>query len=86
MKDLRILDRDLSGVALVDNAAYSYAYQLGNAVPIFPYYHGQVDFELRVLEEYCMKMLLVRDVRELNQRTFKLHQYKLYYGKPEQLV
>ena len=86
VKDLRILGRDLSGVALVDNAAYSYAYQLENAVPIFPYYHGQVDFELRMLEDYCLKMMQVKDVRELNQRTFKLHQYRLYYGRPEQLV
>jgi CTD small phosphatase-like protein 2 len=86
VKDLRVLDRDLAGVVLVDNAAYSYAYHLDNAIPIFPYYHGQVDFELKVLEEYLMKMLLVKDVRDLNQRTFKLHQYRHYYGRPEQLV
>lgn len=28
VKDLRVLNRDLKDVALVDNAAYSYAFQL----------------------------------------------------------
>ncbi len=44
MKDLRVLNRDLSSLVLVDNAAYSYAYQLDNGIPILPYYHGTVDF------------------------------------------
>lgn len=33
-----------------------------------------------------MKMLVVKDVRELNDRTFRLNQYKYYYNKPEKLV
>ena len=49
IKDLRVLGRDLSEVILVDNAAYSYAYQLPNGIPILPYYQGRVDFELKVL-------------------------------------
>lgn len=44
VKDLRVLGRDLSGVVLVDNAAYSYAFQLDNGVPILPFYHGDGDF------------------------------------------
>lgn len=44
VKDLRVINRDLKDMVLVDNAAYSYAYQLDNGIPIFPYYHGQVDF------------------------------------------
>ena len=63
VKDLRVINRDLKDMVLVDNAAYSYAYQLDNGIPIFPYYHGQVDFELKILEEYLMKMLFVKDVR-----------------------
>jgi len=38
VKDLRILGRDLSRVVLVDNAAYSYAFQLSNGIPIISYY------------------------------------------------
>jgi CTD small phosphatase-like protein 2 len=44
VKDLRIIARDLSQVLLVDNAAYSYAYQIDNAIPIIPYYKGKNDY------------------------------------------
>ena len=40
VKNLRILNRDLCNVVLVDNAAYSYALQLENGIPIYPYYEG----------------------------------------------
>ena len=40
VKDLRVIGRDLKSMVLVDNAAYSYAYQLGNGIPILPYYSG----------------------------------------------
>lgn len=44
VKDLRIINRDMSQMVLIDNAAYSYAYQLDNAIPIIPYYKGKNDF------------------------------------------
>lgn len=31
-------------MVLIDNAAYSYAFQLDNGIPIIPYYHGTKDF------------------------------------------
>jgi hypothetical protein len=31
-------------MVLVDNAAYSYAFQPENGIPIIPYYHGDKDF------------------------------------------
>jgi CTD small phosphatase-like protein 2 len=61
---------------LVDNAAYSYAYQLDNAVPILPYYKGKNDFELKALQTYIEGMLFAKDMREVNKRTFKLHRYR----------
>ena len=81
VKDLRIIGRDLKNMVLVDNAAYSYAYQLGNGIPILPYYSGQVDFELKMLEDYIMKMVFTEDVRTVNEKTFKLSQYKNFYGR-----
>jgi CTD small phosphatase-like protein 2 len=48
VKDLRKLNRDMKKVMLVDNAAYSYALQLENGIPILPFYEGK-DFELSVL-------------------------------------
>ena len=86
IKDLRVINRNLKDMVLVDNAAYSYAYQLENGIPIFPYYHGQIDFELKMLEDYVMKLLMCKDVREVNERTFKLTKYRNYYAKPEKLV
>lgn len=52
VKDLRIIDRDLENMVLVDNAAYSYAYQIENGIPILPYYHGRNDYELKALQSY----------------------------------
>lgn len=34
----------MKDVLLVDNAAYSYAYQLDNGVPILPYFKGKNDY------------------------------------------
>jgi len=51
VKDLRHLNRDLKDIVLVDNAAYSYAFQLDNGIPILPFYEGK-DFELSALEKY----------------------------------
>jgi CTD small phosphatase-like protein 2 len=51
VKDLRILNRSLSEVVLVDNAAYSYSFQLENGIPILPFYEGK-DSELAALEGY----------------------------------
>lgn len=85
-KDLRVIDREMADMVLVDNAAYSYAAQLDNGIPILPYYHGKTDFELRALEHYLQGMLLVADVRTLNRKTFQLHRYRAYYSRPERLV
>ena len=63
----------MSDMVLVDNAAYSYLHQLENGIPIIPYYRGKEDFELKALEGYIDSMLLVKDMRSTNRRTFKLH-------------
>lgn len=85
-KDLRVLDRDMTEMVLVDNAAYSYAAQPDNGIPILPYYHGKADFELKALERYLQQMVLAKDVRTVNRKTFQLHNYRNYYGEPERLV
>lgn len=75
VKDLRVMNRDLSQTILIDNAAYSYAFQLDNGIPIIPYYEGKVDFELKALQTYLESMIFCKDVREVNRNTFKLHRY-----------
>lgn len=86
VKDLRVLDRELTDMVLIDNAAYSYIYQLDNGIPILPYYHGNTDYELKALQSYIESMLLLKDMRSANRRTFKLYQYKNYYYDLEKLV
>ena len=76
----------MSEMVLVDNAAYSYLHQLENGIPIIPYYRGKEDFELKALEGYIDSMLLVKDMRSANRRTFKLQEYNKYYTNLEKLV
>ena len=59
VKDLRIVDRKLSNILLIDNvhfilieAAYSYCMQLDNGVPIVPFYDNKADLELKNLVPY----------------------------------
>lgn len=65
-------------MVLIDNAAYSYIFQLENGIPIFPYYDGSNNFELKALEPYLLRLASAKDVREVNKKTFKLHQYSKF--------
>ena len=79
IKDLRILgNRSLQDSVLVDNAAYSFGYQVENGIPIAPYYDNKEDQELKHLIPYLKSMLNVRDVRDVNKQTFKLQSYTQY--------
>jgi len=79
VKDLRILgNRNLQDCVLVDNAAYSYGCQVENGIPIIPFYDNKEDQELKHLIPYLKSLLNVKDCREVNKQTFKLHQYTMY--------
>lgn len=56
VKDMRLLNRDIAKVVLVDNAAYSYCFQVDNGIPILPYYEGSTDFELKALRDYLYRL------------------------------
>ena len=75
VKDLRIINRNLEEVVLVDNAGYSYEMQKENGIPIVPFFKDTEDVELRSLEQYLDSLTFVKDVREMNKRMFKLHRY-----------
>jgi CTD small phosphatase-like protein 2 len=75
VKDLRVINRDLSQTVLIDNAAYSYAFQIDNGIPIIPYYEGKVDFELKALQTYLETLSFCKDVREMNRNAFSLYRY-----------
>lgn len=67
-KDLRILaNRSLDQVVLIDNASYSYAWQVDNGVPILPFYENKKDTELKDLQDYLMGLRTCHDIRDYNR-------------------
>ena len=84
IKDLRVLkNRSLENILLVDNAAYSYFYQLDNGIPIIPYYDDKSDRELIKLLEFLKEIIKVseetsRSLKILNSQYFKLDKYVKY--------
>jgi CTD small phosphatase-like protein 2 len=76
IKDLRIFsNRRLENVVLVDNASYSFGYQLDNGIPIISWYKDRHDQELKKLIEYLDSIAKVEDVRVVNRKTFSLHSF-----------
>lgn len=73
IKDLRVLaNRSLKDVVLIDNASYSFGYQIDNGIPIVSWHYDPDDKELMYLTEYLKGLLNTDDVREVNQATFHL--------------
>lgn len=65
---------------LVDNAAYSYLYQLENGIPIVPFYEDKDDEELMHLIRYIHQMLNLQEktqlsLKDLNHKYFQLNTY-----------
>jgi Dullard-like phosphatase family protein len=86
IKDLRVLaNRNLQDVVLVDNAAYSFGYQIENGIPVAPFYENKHDQELRHLVPYLKFLSGVKDLREMNKQTFKMHLYSMY-DNPEKVL
>mmetsp|Transcript_13943 Transcript_13943/g.11918 ORF Transcript_13943/g.11918 Transcript_13943/m.11918 type:complete len:257 (-) Transcript_13943:179-949(-) len=74
IKDMRVFaNRSLKDIVIVDNACYSFGYQLDNGIPIVPFYYHKSDTELKTLVPYLKSLYNARDVRDVNTRTFKLH-------------
>lgn len=72
IKDLRIFDRDLSKVILVDNSILSFSFQLDNGVPIIPFIDNRTDSILPKLTEYLLSLSNAEDYRECNLNKFGL--------------
>ncbi|OMJ93111.1 hypothetical protein SteCoe_3924 [Stentor coeruleus] len=76
IKDLRIFgNRKLSDVVIVDNAAYSFGYQIDNGIPIISWYDDREDRELLNLIDYLQSLFDVEDIREVNYETFHLRTF-----------
>ena len=84
IKDLRILNKDLSQVILVDNALYTYWFNIDNGVPIASFM-GEQDDQLLKLESYLTLLENVDDIRKVNRRVFRMHLYKEFQTPAEVL-
>jgi CTD small phosphatase-like protein 2 len=72
IKDLRIMNRNLKNVIIVDNAPYAFAYQLDNGYPIIPFVDNKNEEELKTLATYLELIVDSDDIREMNKEKFKL--------------
>lgn len=73
IKDLRVLvNRSLAHTVIVDNAAFSFAYQLDNGVPIISWRDDKQDVELFNLIDYMKVLATAEDIRVVNASTFHL--------------
>ena len=59
-------------MVIVDNAVYSFGFQLDNGIPIIPYYSDEDDEELFHLIPYLEVLSLSEDVRSKNREAFQL--------------
>ncbi|CAI2359926.1 unnamed protein product [Moneuplotes crassus] len=75
IKDLRIFaNRNLKDLIIVDNAVYSFGFQLNNGIPIIPFYDDQNDEELFHLVPFLEILADSKDIREKNIEAFQLEQ------------
>lgn len=86
-KDLSVFgDRSLTDIILVDNAAYSFVMQLGNGVPIIPFYDEKSDRELLKLKSFLLTLRRDTDVREKINAHFRWQNFLRYAFDPDQLL
>lgn len=65
----------MSDIIIVDNASYSFGYQIDNGLPILPYYDNKSDIELKHLLNYLKSIHHVRDIREVNKKLLRISSF-----------
>lgn len=87
IKDLRIIaNRSLDNLLIVDNATYSFGFQLENGIPVVPFYDLKDDTELLDLMEYLKKMAQEKDVRTVNNKMFMYELISNYCNDYDRLI
>ncbi|CAM9506918.1 unnamed protein product [Ectocarpus sp. 12 AP-2014] len=79
LKDLNVLGRDLSKVAIVDNSPYAYGFQIDNGIPIESWFDDKSDEELLHLLPLLKQLISESeiaggDVRPFIRNIFKTHE------------
>lgn len=71
IKDLRIIDRPLNRMVIVDDRPESYGFQIHNGIPILPFKGEADDGELLLLKEYLDYLKVGSDFQKINKDYFK---------------
>ena len=86
IKNLKVLgQRNLSDVLIIDNAAYSFGYQLDNGIPCIPFYDDKNDVELKNFMAYARHLATVPNMVSFNRNYFQLFKY-IEDPNPEALI
>ncbi|EGR33782.1 NLI interacting factor-like phosphatase family protein, putative [Ichthyophthirius multifiliis] len=86
IKDLRVLqNRNMSDIVLVDNAAYSFGFQINNGIPVIPFYDNKNDNELKNLINFMKSIHQVKDFRDTLKKVLKINQFSEFQD-PEMLL
>lgn len=73
LKDLSVLNRDLTKTMIVDNSPHAYGYQIDNGIPIESWFDDESDTELLKLLGFLRRIHTASDVRALIHDHFKTY-------------
>lgn len=87
IKDLRVFaNRSLNELLLVDNAFYSFGFQVDNGVPIVPFFRDKSDVELQELHDFLLTIKNEPDVKDAIRTYFRNDLYMRYMENQEILI
>lgn len=84
VKDLRIFaNRNIDDVFIVDNACYSYAFQISNGIPIVPFFFEKEDTQLIELSNFLLSMVGINNMDLTKIDSEVHHLLEAYFSQEE---